>query len=318
MRRVIGALLAAVLAACGASTNYTQQELVIFHAGSLAVPLKEAAAEFETLHPGVAVELESGGSLDSARKISDLGRACHIFASADFDAITKLLIPEHASWYLVFASNRVVLAYRPNIDDAQVPTNDNWPDLLLNPESKFGRSDPDGDPAGYRAVLTMKLAESFLSRPGIPERLLAKDTRFIRPKSGDLIAMLETGALDYAFVYKSVAIQHKMPYLEFPPELNLGDPAQAARYASVSVDIAGETPGETMTIGGLPILYALTIPHHSPDPALSEAFVRYFLSNDGGLAVLERNHQQPLVPAATPFYDDLPESLKPFARPTSP
>lgn len=316
MRWVIVALAAVILGGCGATTD-AQRELIIFHAGSLAVPLKEAAAEFEALNPGVSVELESGGSLDGARKLSDLGRACHVFASADIDAITKLLIPAHASWYLVFASNEIVLAYRPGLDSDRVPANDTWAELLLTPALKFGRSDPDGDPAGYRAILTMKLAESFYSKDGLADALLAKDERFVRPKSADLIAMLETGAIDYAFVYKSVAIQHKMPFLELPPELNLGDPAQAARYATVRVDIAGEKPGETMTIEGLPILYAVTIPHDVPDAALAEDFVHYFLSTDGGLAVLERNHQQPLVPAATPFYDALPESLRPFARPTS-
>ena len=37
-------------------------DVIIFHAGSLSVPFKEAANEFKKLHPGVNFLLESAGS----------------------------------------------------------------------------------------------------------------------------------------------------------------------------------------------------------------------------------------------------------------
>jgi hypothetical protein len=33
---------------------------------------------------------------------------------------------------------------------------------------------------------------------------------------------LESGDIDYAFEYKSVALQRNLHFLEFPPEINLG------------------------------------------------------------------------------------------------
>ena len=315
MRFLLASLLTLVLLSPASARD---REIVVFHAGSLAIPLTQAADEFEARNDGIVVSLEPGGSLHSARKVSDLGRKCDVFVSADVESITNLLIPDHASWYIVFASNEMALAFRPSLNPSDIPTNDTWTNLLLDPAFKFGRSDPSGDPAGYRAILTMKLAENYFSTPGLANSLIAKDQRFTRPKSADLIALLQTGAIDYAFVYRSVAVQQSIPFLRFPPELHLGDPAYADQYAEVSVDIDGKKPGETMTIRGLPVFYALTIPHNSPDPDLAMRFVEYFLSNDGGLSILERNHQLPIVPATTAMYDALPESLKVFALPFSP
>ena len=49
-------------------------KLVIFHAGSLTVPLDELTAAFQAQNPKVTFETEASGSNDAARKISELGR----------------------------------------------------------------------------------------------------------------------------------------------------------------------------------------------------------------------------------------------------
>jgi molybdate/tungstate transport system substrate-binding protein len=59
-------------------------DLIIFHAGSLSMPFKEIAAEFNKLYPNVNVLMEAAGSVTSARKITDLDRPCDILASADY------------------------------------------------------------------------------------------------------------------------------------------------------------------------------------------------------------------------------------------
>ena len=59
------------------------RELVVFHAGSLSIPLREIATAFEASHPGVKVVREASGSRAAARKISDLGRNCDVLALAD-------------------------------------------------------------------------------------------------------------------------------------------------------------------------------------------------------------------------------------------
>ena len=80
-------------------------KLIIFHAGSLSVPMEQVEKEFEAKYPKVDVLRESVGSQKCARKITDLKKPCDIMASADFRVIDKLLIPEYTRmniWILVF------------------------------------------------------------------------------------------------------------------------------------------------------------------------------------------------------------------------
>jgi len=49
----------------------------------------------------------------------------------------------------------------------------------------------------------------------------------IRPKSVELVALLQSGELDYIYEYRSVAEQNKLNFLVFPPDIDLSDPAKA-------------------------------------------------------------------------------------------
>jgi molybdate/tungstate transport system substrate-binding protein len=190
-----------------------------------------------------------------------------------------------------------------------------WYRILLDPEVHFGRSDPDTDPCGYRAVMTMQLAESYYGFPGLADRLLAKDTRFMRPKETDLLSLLEARAIDYIFLYRSVADQHGLSSLRLPDEINLKNPDLARRYAAARVEVSGRSPGETIVKVGAPMVYGVTIPSNAASPELAIAFVRFLLDADRGMAVMKRNGQPSIVPAATDTYDRLPVALREYALP---
>ena len=78
--------------------------------------------------------------------------------------------------------------------------------------------------------------------------MLSKNKDYIRPKEVDLVALIESNAIDYMFQYKSVAIQHKLKYIELPDEINLSDPCKNDIYKSVSLDVAGNKPGIKMKV----------------------------------------------------------------------
>jgi len=143
----------------GSRKSDTPEKLVIFHAGSLSVPMRMIADVFEREHPGVEVVLEAAGSRACARKITDLGRACDVMASADYTVIDELLIPGHASWNVKFAANEMAIVYLAS-SRMEIGAG-NWYEILLRDDVVFGLSDPDSDPCGYRAVLTAKLAEAY-------------------------------------------------------------------------------------------------------------------------------------------------------------
>jgi molybdate/tungstate transport system substrate-binding protein len=291
------------------------QHLIIFHAGSLAVPFKQICEEFNKRHPDVKIILEASGSRVCARKIADLHRPCDVLASADYTVIDTLLIPEYAEWNIKFAANEMVIAFRKDSRRADQINKDNWQDILPGKDITFGRSDPNADPCGYRAVLTITLAEKFYKRPGLADKMLAKDQRYIRPKEVDLLALLEVGELDYIFIYRSVAEQHKLRYILLPDKINLKKTQLRDLYRTASVKITGNTPGTFITKSGEPIVYGVTIPKNAPNRELAMVFLTFLLDADKGGAILEKNGQTSVVPSPTDTFSSLPESLKTFALP---
>lgn len=120
---------------------------------------------------------EVAGSRECARKISELSKPCDVFASADYLVIDNLLIPEYAEWNIHFIANEMAIVYRPESRRAAEITPENWFDILLDPNVAFGRSDPNSDPCGYRAIFTMKLAEQHYSVNESADKLLGKKPR---------------------------------------------------------------------------------------------------------------------------------------------
>ncbi len=86
-------------------------EVIIFHAGSLTVPLAQMQKEFQAKYPQVHITRTAGGSSKMARLIVESGKPADIMASADYTVIDKTLIPGKASWNVRFATNQMVLCY---------------------------------------------------------------------------------------------------------------------------------------------------------------------------------------------------------------
>ncbi|HUS87186.1 MAG TPA: tungstate ABC transporter substrate-binding protein WtpA [Bacteroidales bacterium] len=304
-------LLILMMAACTDSTNESgrKEKVIIFHAGSLSVPLKEMTEKYEEENPGINIQLEADGSVACARKITDLKKPCDIMASADFRVIDEMLIPDYTSWNIKFASNSMVIAFNDKSFGAGEITRDNWYNMLLDDEAIYGRSDPDSDPCGYRTVMTCKLAEKFYNKPGISDELVAKNRNMIRPKGVELLALLETNAVDYIFLYKSVSQQHNLKYIDLPDEINLSEPGMENLYQSVSVDILGKSPGEKMTLTGSTMVYGVTLLKDAPNREQAIDFLKFMLGG-AGMSIIESNGQKLISPPETAKLDLLPEMLR--------
>lgn len=290
-------ILLFIFSGCFREDNSRKTEkLIIFHAGSLSVPISRMAEAFEKENPGVSIILEAAGSRECARKISELNKPCDIMASADYTVIDELLIPSHASWHIKFATNEMVLAFTEKSRDAQTIDNANWFGILQKKDIAYGRSNPDSDPCGYRTVLTLQLAEKYYGLPGLAGAILEKDRRYIRPKETDLLALLESHTLDYIFIYRSVAIQHGLRYLELPPEINLGHPSFSDYYHQASVAVSGRQPGEEIIKTGEPMVYGVTIIRDAPNRKLAEKFLKFMLDENKGRKILEEEGQETLSP----------------------
>ncbi len=306
--------------------------LTVFHAGSLSVPFEELEAEFESQHPGVDVQREAAGSAQSVRKITDLGKNADVLASADYALIPSMMMPEYADWYAAFARNQMIIAYTNESKYSDEVNADNWYDILRRPDVRFGFSNPNDDPAGYRSQMVTQLAESYYNDDLIYDDLMLNNTGMtvttydngttlihvppteeISPNSSkimlrsmevELSSALETGEIDYLYIYRSVAVQHGFNYVELPPEIDMSSLEYADNYSKVQVEMAN---GEVVT--GSPIVYGVTIPTNAENPELAIEFVKLLLDETGQQIFIE-NGQPPIVPAISEGKDKMPEELQ--------
>ena len=263
------------------SPGSADRTIVVFNAGSLAIPLRAALDSFAAIEK-VTVEQESAGSLETARKLTELGKIPDVVAVADYEVIPLLLIPDHATWYAKFAHNRMVLAYQDRSRGASEITPENWWQIVTRPDVQVGRADPSLDPNGYRTLLVWQLAERYYKQPGLGQRMLTTaPARNVRPKEADLVGLLQAGEFDYIWSYESIAQGVGLRFLTLPTAIDLSAQGDSAAYAFASVRVAGKTLRDSLTLRGQPIVYAFTIPTRAPHPAIAARFAAYLASPDG-------------------------------------
>ena len=307
-------VFAVIMAMTVAGGALAAEKITIYHAGSLAAPMAKIEALYEAANPGVDVLRESGGSAALARKITDLGGGCDVFLSADYMVIEKLLRPAGADWNVTFASNAIVLMYGPKSKYKDEVNTKNWTKVMMRPDVRWGHTEPDADPCGYRSLMVLQLAEKYYGDKGLYERAMKDPQRAVRQKAIELVAMVESGAMDYAFEYKSVAVQHNLSYVELPKEINLMDPALDKEYATVSVELAGKEPGTKMKVKGEPIVYGLTIPKTAPNAKGAMSFVKFVLDPKGGLPVFQNMGQDIVGPSSFGDKSKVPAEVTPLLK----
>ncbi len=308
MKKTVIALTISAMAM--AATASAKEKIIIFHAGSLSVPFAEIEAAFEAKYPQYDIQREPSGSRAAARKITDIHKPADVMASADYKVIDNLMIPDHAKFNARFATNEMVIAYTDKAKYADQITSKNWPEIFLKEGVKVGHSDPNMDPCGYRSMLVTKIAEDYYQMPGLFDKLFGygesyktgeedKDKVIVRPKETDLLGLIEAGMYDYLYIYKSVAEQHGLNYLELPAEVSLKSAEFTDQYKKATFKINGKKPGEWITKKGGPMVYGITVAENDNSPANRKGavlFVKYVLSEEGQ-KIMEKNGQGVIAPA---------------------
>jgi len=267
--------------------------LNVFHAGSLAVPFDKMERVFEAKYPSIDVRCEASGSVLAVRKVIDLHKPCDVIAVADYDIIPKMMFPAYTDHVKLFARNEIVLCYTNKSLYRREINTQNWYQILGRPNVKWAFANPNDDPCGYRTLMTIALSSIYYHQPD----LLQDCKIFVRSKSVELLGLLESGAIDYAFEYKSVAEQHKLPYLNLPAQINLSNLKHKAFYAKVRVKLAN---GKVLQ--GKPIVYgiaSLKTAKHPKEARLWENFV----TSEKGAEILKRCFQTPIFPAEEITHD---------------
>ncbi len=304
----------------------SQQKVEILSAGSMANPLME----IDDSNSDIGISLESRGSVEVSRMINEGYRNPDIAMVSDYSLIPEYMISENlTTWYLQFVTNEMVLAFENHSNYSDSINEENWHEILKNPDVRYGFGNPNADPGGYRVLMTLMLNEISQENADIYDSLISSKTALESPtlengvytietmemeelepqdeveisqKEVDLTVRLKEGDLDYMFIYRSVAEQHDLKYIEFSPKTNLGDPHFENFYQQVQVELTDGTVKKAE-----PISYGLTTIDDTNEEITSE-FLNYMLSTEGR-DILEDKGLNPIYPFRTNSREDIPENL---------
>ncbi len=325
--------------------------LVVFGAGSLIVPFDHVKQAFQERYPWIEVQDQYHGSIQVMRHATELHEPIDVVATADASLVPMLMYAQkdpdtgkpYADWYIRFATNRLAVAYTARSKYAAEINADNWATILARPDIKVGIADPRFDAAGYRALMAFALAQEYYKQPKlftgmfngrftnpisifldddlatitVPEIVETKSgsSIVIRGASIQLIALLESGDLDYAFDYESVILQHGLEMVRLPDALNLG--AEGVDYSKVQVNLDFKRFATVKPeFRGERIGYAVTIPSNAPHPDEAALFIAFLLGPEGR-SIMESNYHPVFERPLADGYEKLPEELKSLCSPTN-
>ena len=305
---ILVAALAAYLAlgALGStgSTTTSASPLVSFSADAYTEEATSLLAGFSQ-NTGIAVApVKSGGSFADANQIA-AGAPDDVFISVALSAAAPSYLKNYsANWAIGFASDQMVIAYSnesagsevATLGDAAASTNStsDWNaffSALTSGSVKVGIGDPAADPAGLRGWLVLEAA-GFLYAGGNTQQysgaLIRNNANVTGAHAAALVAPLQSGQIQFLFIYRSAAVADHLGYVALDRHINLGDPALGGFYSEFTyTDAAGRSSGS-------PIVLCITVPLSSVNTAEALQFVQYVVRNAGTLTIYGL---QPFSPA---------------------
>src|SRR5712671_6758202 len=275
-----GPRLRAVLAICLAAiaippaTNAMAGAVEVFHADSLAGPMRELKKAFEEKNKDVTINLTSGVSKQLAERILK-GDACDVFAPSspavvDEDLMNKKIAGsdrDAASWYVVFSGNEmVVITAKGN------PLGIRQVSALAKPAVKFLRITAEKDLATGRTIEFLRRAAALEGKPELAQQLI--DATVADPSKPtsvpETVRAVREGSASAGVVYYSAAVaaRNDVEIIRFPASVNMSDTIQNAAL----------------------------VPGTAKNPREANAFVQFLLTPEAQ-TILKETGQPPIVPA---------------------
>ncbi|WIV66291.1 extracellular solute-binding protein [Natrialbaceae archaeon AArc-T1-2] len=275
----------AVLTAVGSATGVcvagclggNTDTVSVLSAGSLAQTFEDHVGPAFEDETGIAVHGEYYGANAVMRMVEDRTKHPDVIVSADATLLRDRLYGEFTDWDVEFAANSVGIGYNDETSFGRgLEDGEPWYDLArATEEGDLAIGDPDLDPLGYRAVQAFELAEREHDLEGFRDELL--ELVYEEPEEPQMMAGVESGSRAGAVVYRNMAVDHGMPFHEFPDEYNFADPELADHYATVEYT----TDEEGYTAEGRPVLYNATVHETADAPEAGRQLVEFLADNPG-------------------------------------
>jgi molybdate transport system substrate-binding protein len=256
------------------ATSAMAGNVEVFHADSLAGPMRELKKAFEEKNKDITINLTSGVSKQLAERILK-GDICDVFAPSspaviDQDLLNKKVAGSNqdaASWYVVFSGNEMVV-----ITGKGNPLGIRQISDLAKPEVKFVRITAEKDLATGRTIDFLKRAAALEGKPELAQKII--DAAIIDPSKPtsvpETVRAVREGTASAGVVYYSAAVaaQSDIEIIRFPASVNMSD---AIRNAA-------------------------SVPGTARNPKEATDFVRFLLTAEAQ-AILKETGQPAVVPA---------------------
>jgi molybdate transport system substrate-binding protein len=256
------------------ATSAMAGNVEVFHADSLAGPMRELKKAFEEKNKDITINLTSGVSKQLAERILK-GDICDVFAPSSPAVIEQDLLnkkvagsnQDAASWYVVFSGNEMVV-----ITGKGNPLGIRQISDLAKPEVKFVRITAEKDLATGRTIDFLKQAAALEGKPELAQKII--DAAIIDPSKPtsvpETVRAVREGTASAGVVYYSAAVaaQSDIEIIRFPASVNMSD---AIRNAA-------------------------SVPGTARNPKEATDFVRFLLTAEAQ-AILKETGQPAVVPA---------------------
>jgi molybdate transport system substrate-binding protein len=259
---ITACILGLVMSAAGALAGMIE----VFHADSLAGPMRELKKAFEAKSPSATINFTSGTSRQLADRIL-AGESCDVFASSSPAVADELVNKNAAGWSVVFSANEmVVITAKGNPQGIRQIAD------LAKPGVTFVRITGEQDLGTGRTIEFLKRATAAEGKPELAQKII--DAAAVDPtkhNSGpDTVRVVKEGKATAGVVYYSAAVAAKndVEIVRFPADVNLSNAIQKSA----------------------------TVPANAKNPKEATEFVRFILSGDGQ-AILLQTGQPPVTPA---------------------
>ena len=280
MTRKTGPRLRAVLTIGLAATGILSATVTmagtveIFHADSLAGPMRELKQAFEEKNRDVTINLTSGVSKQLAERILR-GDSCDVFAPSSTAVVDEDLMNrkvagsdrDAASWYVIFSGNEMVVITAKGNPPGIRQVSD-----LAKPDVKLVRVTGEKDLATGRTVEFLKRAAALEGKPELAQKIIdASVGDPSRPTSvPEAVRAVREGTASAGVVYYSAAVaaRNDVEIIRFPASVNMSDS----------------------------IRNAALVPGTAKNPSEANAFVRFLLTPEAQ-TILKETGQPPIVPA---------------------
>lgn len=126
----LGALLIAVLLNVGCGETTTTEKLTITGSSTLAPMIAQVGRKFEEEHPGVRVEVQSGGSgrgiRDARSGVADIGMASRALKPDETDGVEEVIVAWDGVAFVIHTDNPVSELSRKQLAKIYSGAVDNW------------------------------------------------------------------------------------------------------------------------------------------------------------------------------------------------